>query len=163
MGTHVGVGAVGVQITVFLVFIIRGCIANCIRFVVIVVVNQAGVVIVSVEAIIGYVRPETGKRVCCFIGGCAIVCFVAIFGLSSVLVNRKSIGGVSIMFSIQFWLCSLCKCGKRGRSVGRVLSLFAGTKSAGFYGRHLGLFVIGANCAWMWLLVPFVSKIIQRT
>ena len=78
-------------------------------------------------------------------------------------VNRKSVVGVSVMIRSMFGWFALCKGGKSERSIGRVLSLLACTKSADFCVKLVGLFAIGANGAWSWLLVPFVSKRIQRT
>ena len=107
MGTLVGVIAIGVQFDRFLVFIIRVCIVNCIRFIS-VIVNETGIEIISVEAIIGDVRLGMGKGVHCCIGDVAIVIVGAISGVSFSLVNRKSIVGGNVMIKNMFGLLSLC-------------------------------------------------------
>ena len=96
MGTLVGVIAIGVQFDRFLVFIIRVCIVNCIRFIS-VIVHETCIVIISVEAIIGDIRPEMDKGVHCCIGDFAIVVVGAISGSLFLLVNRKSIVGGNVM------------------------------------------------------------------
>ena len=107
MGTLVGVIAIGVQFDRFLVFIICVCIVNCIRFIS-VIVHETCIVIISVEAIIGDIRPEMDKGGHCCIGDVAIVVVGAISGSLFLLVNRKSIVGGNVMIKSMFGLLSLC-------------------------------------------------------
>ena len=113
-----------------------------------VIVSKTDIVICSVEAIIGDVRLEWGKGIFCCSGSVSNVLVGSICGWLSVSVNRKSIVGVSIMIRSMFGLLVLCKGRKSERLIGRVLSLFACIKSTDFYGRHVGLFAIGADGAW---------------